>query len=82
MRALVRPELAGRVFGSVLSEGQIASSMISIQDAPMYVLILVVRPKAPRRRVRDEASSPKVNQSEDHAGHNGKVRKVEPKRCA
>lgn len=38
---VVSPEEAGRWFGTVLSDGQMASSMISMQEAPIKVLILV-----------------------------------------
>lgn len=77
MRLLVTPALVGRAFGSVLSEGQIASSMMSMHEAPMYVLILVVRVESLDDEPLDESNSPKVDQAEDHPGHDGKVGEVE-----
>lgn len=43
MRELVTPALVGKELCSVRSDGQMASSMMSMHDAPMYVLMLVVR---------------------------------------
>jgi hypothetical protein len=37
---LVIPALAGRALEYVLSDGQMACSMMSMQEAPMYELIL------------------------------------------
>lgn len=37
---LVIPALAGRALGYVLSDGQMACSMMSMQEAPIYELIL------------------------------------------
>lgn len=50
-----------------------ASSMISIQDAPIKVLILMSGLCA----YETNAHAPKVDQTKDHSGDDGKVGKVE-----